>query len=688
MLIGRRFGGDRPCEDGARLRLGIAAFVRHDGGYTTVAVAVALLVSLTLVFGVAAAGWGMARSADVQSVADAAALSGSNVVAAYSTVAQVLDACVLSMGLLGVIVFGAGMVLAAIPALQASAPAVIDAGRKILDARRDFARSASEGLERLESALPALIAANSASTVSANSRGRVGYAGLAVPFPPEGESDFSHLDDELDPKEMEEAAEELRQASAEKEEAAERARDARERAWRADCVDDPMCMRSRAASLAGLDGAANPDYASPDEWRFDYARVRAANYYLTRSLDATEDGSSPDRLQRSCARARFYPYAHEVISEATCIEGDVTLIELPELPHTTDGVRGTPLYRESVWPCTTEGGRRVLHCSRSCPAATGADAGLDSLEAIDAGRASRCATCRMDAAAMGNVADASTNIDNGFEHYWRIVVEASRDYQAAREKEQECDERMQEAAEKSGSAFERAMAVLSVDRPKLRPPGHLGCVAFVMRGSETEMPGELVGSFMEARSLPPGVAISAATLAPDDATDGHNVLSSVFDSLSERSLLGGLLDGIASLWGNLLVSYGSAASSVSGAADSFLDGVGGVLGGKVASWLRGKISEVVGAAGFEPADMRLRKPVLTNTQNVMDGYGGSRVQEVRKFVEGLPKDPDEVLAACRDKVRESLGEVEVTIAEIPIPGLDGEGIPLTINVGDLMGVAP
>ena len=51
-------------------------------------------------------------------------------------------------------------------------------------------------------------------------------------------------------------------------------------------------------------------------------------------------------------------------------------------------------------------------------------------------------------------------------------------------------------------------------------------------------------------------------------------------------------------------------------------------------------------------------------------------------------DPDEVLAACRDKVRESLGEVEVTIAEIPIPGLDGEGIPLTINVGDLMGVAP
>ena len=54
--------------------------------------------------------------------------------------------------------------------------------------------------------------------------------------------------------------------------------------------------------------------------------------------------------------------------------------------------------------------------------------------------------------------------------------------------------------------------------------------------------------------------------------------------------------------------------------------------------------------------MRLRKPVLTNTQNVMDGYGGSRVQEVRKFVEGLPKDPDELLNTRREDPEDDMGE--------------------------------
>ena len=65
------------------------AFIDGEGGYTTVAVAVALLMSIALAFGVAAAQWSHARAADVQEVADAAAMSGENCVAAFSTVAQV-----------------------------------------------------------------------------------------------------------------------------------------------------------------------------------------------------------------------------------------------------------------------------------------------------------------------------------------------------------------------------------------------------------------------------------------------------------------------------------------------------------------------------------------------------------------------------------------------------------------------
>ena len=141
-MRGSRCGADGVC---ARLGFCIQSYVRDDGGYTTLAMALALLVSLTLAFGVAAAHWSLARAADVQEVADATAMAGENCVAAYSTVAQVLDACVLTMGLTGAVVCGAALVVSAIPPLQAHAAAIMDLGRNILQARKDFSRSAAQG---------------------------------------------------------------------------------------------------------------------------------------------------------------------------------------------------------------------------------------------------------------------------------------------------------------------------------------------------------------------------------------------------------------------------------------------------------------------------------------------------------------------------------------------------------------
>lgn len=143
----------------------MGAFVADEGGYTSVSVALALLLSLTLAFSAAAAGWVMARSSEVQEVADASALAGSQVVARYATIAQVCDACVLSMGLCGVLVLGAGLVASAVPGLSAGAPAIIDAGHDILDARRRFAESAAQGLSDLERAIPTLVVLDRKSVV-------------------------------------------------------------------------------------------------------------------------------------------------------------------------------------------------------------------------------------------------------------------------------------------------------------------------------------------------------------------------------------------------------------------------------------------------------------------------------------------------------------------------------------------
>ncbi|MCI1259921.1 MAG: hypothetical protein LKG13_04520, partial [Atopobiaceae bacterium] len=115
MRTGSRSGSERRR---APHGLGLSLFVDDEGGYTTVAFAVALLVSIALVFSLASAEWTLTRAADVQPVADACALAGANVVGAYSTVATTLDACVLTMGLAGVLVSGVGLVVSAIPGAQ------------------------------------------------------------------------------------------------------------------------------------------------------------------------------------------------------------------------------------------------------------------------------------------------------------------------------------------------------------------------------------------------------------------------------------------------------------------------------------------------------------------------------------------------------------------------------------------
>ena len=82
----------------------------------------------------------------------------------------------------------------------------------------------------------------------------------------------------------------------------------------------------------------------------------------------------------------------------------------------------------------------------------------------------------MDSSAMGSVAAASTSIDNGFEHYWKTIVDESERYEAAREDLAEAQEQMRGLADEGASAFDRAMQALAVPRPKLCPPGAWGCV--------------------------------------------------------------------------------------------------------------------------------------------------------------------------------------------------------------------
>ena len=144
---------------------------RDEEGSTTAGMAVALLVTLSLLFSAAQVYRIHAAGAEVQEVADAAACAALNPVAEFMVAVRVADAAVLSLTLLGDIAYGAGVVALCVPPAAELGSQLVSAGQKVIKARDAFSQKACEGLEALQRALPFLAAANGAAVAAANGEG-------------------------------------------------------------------------------------------------------------------------------------------------------------------------------------------------------------------------------------------------------------------------------------------------------------------------------------------------------------------------------------------------------------------------------------------------------------------------------------------------------------------------------------
>ena len=79
-------------------------------------------------------------------------------------------------------------------AVRAAAAETVEAGIRMLDLRNDLAASASEGLSRLEGALPYLVAANGARVCAAQGTEEIAYTGTALAAPRDSASRFPALE--------------------------------------------------------------------------------------------------------------------------------------------------------------------------------------------------------------------------------------------------------------------------------------------------------------------------------------------------------------------------------------------------------------------------------------------------------------------------------------------------------------
>lgn len=686
------------CKRGGFMgRAGIDLFI-EDGAYTTLSSAVVILVVLTLLFSSTAAIWSMSRAGDTQVAADSGALAGANVVSSYHTAATVVDASILSLGLAGFATIGTGLVAILIPGAEPVAGNMVDTGIEIIKTRNKFAKSASEGLQKIETALPYLIAARATQAVSAQDTDSVTYTGTALAVPRTSESDFVALEgSEISTDAIKDTSKDLERAADELQKALEETAKAKERAWLADCggsvpasVGSCSCMWERTRSLAKLSGEQNPHYASSISWEPQVALDRAKTYYRQRLADEKPQGSSVETKAESAARKAFYTYASTEVNRAYVTEdGDEVASYIPLLPRNTDEVRATELYTDTVWPTSAIDGKTYLHYGTSCPNyKKGAPCGLASVAAYDG--QDKCNRCHFGVSSLGAVAAPSTSIENGFEYHFDRFKEALEDYVECRNKELELERQTEDEADRAGNAFDQAIKALSGERPRIAPPGRNGVVAFAVSGDITS-PDQLNSSFNAAVRLGDRGAISAAVLAPDEATAQNNVLSRFFSTLKERSGgVAGVLDGVMDVWGRLLVGYGDIQGSADELMDEMIKDLGGGSGalGSIASWLGDTVSASVAALGLEPCDLRLRKPVLTDSANVIKSPGSdiaglSQTQDKLRSIPLGVTDPKALCEALEYQVERTISGTVFTLAEIPLPG--GGSIPLTVDVATLVG---
>ena len=686
------------CKRGGFMgRAGIDLFI-EDGAYTTLSSAVVILVVLTLLFSSTAAIWSMSRAGDTQVAADSGALAGANVVSSYHTAATVVDASILSLGLAGFATIGTGLVAILIPGAELAAGDMVDTGIEIIKTRNKFAKSASKGLQKIETALPYLVAARATQAVSAQDTEGATYTGTALAVPRTSESDFVALEgSEISTDVIKDTSKDLERAADELQKASEETAKAKERAWLADCggsdpasVGSCSCMWERAGSLAKLSDIENPHYASSVTWGPQVALDRAKAYYRLRLANEAPQGSSVETKAESAARKAFYTYASAEVNRAYITEdGDRTTSYIPLLPRNTDEVRATELYTDAAWPTSTNDGKTYLHYGTSCPNyKKGTPGGLASVAAYDG--QDKCNRCHFGVSSLGAVAAPSTSIENGFEYHFDRFKDALEDYVECRNKELELMRQTEDEADRAGNAFDEAIKALSGERPRIAPPGRNGVVALAVSGAISS-PDELNSSFNTTVRLGDRGAISAAVLAPDDATAQNNVLSRFFSTLEERSGdVVGVLDGVMDVWGRLLVGYGDIQGSADELMDEMIDDLGGGSGAlsSIASWLGDTVSASVAALGLEPCDLRLRKPVLTDTANVIKSPGSditglSNAQDKLRSIPLGVTDPKALCEALEYQVERTVSGTVFTLAEIPLPG--GGSIPLTVDVATLAG---
>lgn len=611
--------------DGSKKR--VRLFHEEDGGFSTLGMVLALLITLSLIFTSAQVYKVQSASANVQNVADAAALAAENQVASFYVVVQVCDAIVLSFSLTGLCVAGLGIACLCTPFTVEFSATFIQGAEKIFEARNTFAKKASEALNKLQKLLPFLAAAQAFAVAQANGGSEGSYIGCAVLLPFEGEEieipELEGSEELMD--DIESEKDEIAEAADAAEDAAEEADRHKRAAFEADCGNNPgYCMYQRAQTLAGMSGSNNPYYSSVDAWSFSVALRRAKAYYAARLNQESPVDSSVKEQANSALRKHFYAYACNLVGQGYVHEdeeeGSFDAF-FPKLPRNTAQMRETTLYTEQTYPITADGeGVMMMHAWSGCPKVQElGSSGSGSIAQLESGSFKPCPACDFSASSMGKVAAASSSIENGFEYHYLIVADEASAYQAAMKR---LAPQKQKVKSKAGQLFEDLESILKGlinVRIEVSPPGQYGAIAIVANttsvSANTLFPSGFVSS---SGSLGARAAVSAASLAQDDSDETESVISSLLDSFEQKSGGIGGISIVLNLWSDLLRSYTKGQEALTSGVEAALGRIPFAGKSGLGKWASGLLEDFIEDLGLQPAQLNAYKPVLVNSSYVLE----------------------------------------------------------------------
>ena len=697
-----------------------------ERGVTTTGMVLSLLITLSLLFTAMQVYRVESASAQVQDVADAAALAAENQVAEFMLVARFCDAVVLSLSLTSITVTGVAIVALCIPGAQTLSSKLIEAGGKVAEARNKFAKSAAKALNALQEALPYYAAACSVAVSSANNSNSEGsrYLGVSILVPVKGEKLEVPEDKKTEKlaEKAEDQQDEIREEAKEADDAAKEANECKERAFMADCGSQKHSMYERAEKLAGLSGGSNPLYHSVDTWSFSVALERARAYYEYRSLNDVPTGGSATEQGQSNLRRNFYSYALDLMGKGYVHESsDFFTAYFPIVPRNTDEVRGTSLYTDRVYPVTEEVEEKVemvpiengeagkadgagsveevttvethryMHSYAGCPAITHGIAFQESVAYMEANDLEECPVCKFEASKLGNIAFFTHTQDIGFEKFYDIVAEEAKRYEKEFEKAQEAKKDAQKDVSDLLGKLKEALKGAVGMRIEPEPPGRYGAVALVVNVGNMKAAGVLDGVFVKfSGTLGPRAAISASTLVDEGSDEGRTALNSLLDGLREDgNVLAGAAGLVLDAWSWMLKAYGDGQDAITSFVEDGLNALPVAGPSGLGTWVSDKLEDAIETVGLQSVQTAALKPVVVNSAHVLakgDTAFSKGLIEVKRRIVAHPHAATDLFSAVMtDAERAALSQVDdlgdsIEIYSIELFGSSGPSIPITIPI--------